>query len=294
METTLADIAEAYQGTAFSPTSACPVCAGESRVAHRALNIHPDKPRRFDLRVCGRCRHGWIDPMPSQGLLDYLYNRGSYSVVGADWTAADEEHLTLPAKLVSARELRPGGAVGRYFEVGVGKGGLYRCFLRNGWLCSGVEPGPWGRGLPGVESDIGAMTELAGADVIVALDVLEHLADPIGMLRTIRRFAAPAARLYCAVPNRESARAILGRGRWRMMRPLGHVNYWSRDSLVRTVSQAGFSVEELHQTDLWEPGRIRGPRDALAAAIENLGLGDQWIVIARASAQARPASPRMS
>jgi SAM-dependent methyltransferase len=294
METTLADIAEAYQGPAFSPASACPVCAGESRVAHRALNIHPNKPRRFDLRVCGQCRHGWIDPMPSQGLLNYLYNRGSYSVVGADWTEADEDHLTLPAKAVTARELGPGRAVGRFFEVGVGKGSLYRHFLRNGWLCSGVEPGPWGRGLPGVEPDIGAVPESATADVIAALDVLEHVADPIGMLRKIRRFAAPSARLYCAMPNRQSVRAILGRGRWRMMRPLGHVNYWSRDSVVRTVSQAGFSVEELRKTDLWELRRIRGVRDAVAAAIEHLGFGDQWIVVARASAQPRPASPRMS
>jgi hypothetical protein len=285
MESTLADIAEAYQGQAFSPARVCPVCAGDSRVAHRAINIHPGKPRRFDLRVCGRCRHGWIDPMPSQGLLNHLYNRGSYSVVGADWTQADEDLLTLPAKLVTARELGPGRAVGRFFEVGVGKGSLYRCFLRHGWACSGVEPGPWGRGLPRVEPDIAAVGESPAADVIAALDVLEHVADPIGMLRKIRRFAVPAARLYCAVPNRQSARAIVGRGRWRMMRPLGHVNYWSRDSLVRTVSQAGFSVEELRKTDLWEPGRIKGARGALAAVIEHLGLGDQWLVVARASAQ---------
>lgn len=81
----LVEIAEAYGGETFSPARMCPICAGDSRVAHGAFNIHPDRPRRFDLRICGRCKHGWIDPMPSQGLLNYLYGRGSHSVIGVGW-----------------------------------------------------------------------------------------------------------------------------------------------------------------------------------------------------------------
>lgn len=279
MDAALAEIAEGYGGDAFSPARTCPICAGDSNVAHGAVNIHPDRPRRFDLRVCGRCKHGWIDPMPSQGLLNHLYGRSSYSVIGVGWTEVEGE-LTLPGRLVAARELGSQRDDGRYFELGVGKGALYRQFLQKGWQCTGVEPGAWGRELAGIHADIDAVPPSTAANVIVALDVLEHVADPVAMLKKIHRLAAPAARLYCAMPNRQSARAILCRSRWRMLRPLGHINYWSRGSVVRAFSEAGFVIDQLRKSDLWEPRPIRSLRDAAGAALEYLGLGDQWIVMA--------------
>jgi SAM-dependent methyltransferase len=279
VDATLVEIAEAYGGEAFSPASACPICTGDSKVAHGAFNIHPDRPRRFDLRVCDGCKHGWIDPMPSQGLLNYLYGRGSYSVIGIDWAEAEGD-LTLPGRLVVARELASQRRAGRYFELGVGKGALYRKFLESGWQCTGVEPGAWGRELSGIHADIDAVPQSTAANVVVALDVLEHVADPVTMLKKIHRLAAPAARLYCAMPNRQSARALVCRSRWRMLRPLGHVNYWSRDSVVRAFAGAGFGIDDLRKSDLWEPRRIRSLRDAAGATLERLGLGDQWIVMA--------------
>ena len=285
-DATLVEIAEGYGGEAFLPVRTCPICAGDSTVAHGAFNIHPDRPRRFDLRVCATCRHGWIDPMPSQGLLNHLYGRGSFSVIGVGWTEVDDD-LTLPGRLVAARELETQRCGGRYFELGVGKGALYRKFLQNGWHCTGVEPGAWGRELAGIHADIEAVPASTAADVIVALDVLEHVADPVGMLRKIYRLAAPAARFYCAMPNRESARAIVCRSRWRMLRPLGHVNYWSRDSVVRALSETGFAIDELRKSDLWEPRPIRTLRDAAGAAVERLRFGDQWIVVAHKALRPR-------
>jgi hypothetical protein len=84
------------------------------------------------------------------------------------------------------------------------------------------------------------------------------------------------------MPNLESLRAAVGRRRWRMLRPLGHVHYWSRSSVAKAFSRAGFGVEEMRKTDLWLPGPIRTLRSAVKATIEYLGLGDQWIVSARA------------
>jgi SAM-dependent methyltransferase len=217
--------------------------------------------------------------MPSQGLLNYLYSRGSHSVIGVGW-AETEDDLTLPARLVAARELGAKRCAGRYFELGVGKGALYGKFLQSGWQCTGVEPGAWGCKFSGIYADIDAVPPSTAADVVVALDVLEHVADPVNMLKKIHRLAAPAARLYCAMPNRQSARAIVCRSRWRMLRPLGHVNYWSRDSVLRAFSGAGFAIDELRKSDLWEPRPIRSLRDAAGAALEHLGLGDQWIVMA--------------
>jgi hypothetical protein len=281
--TTLADLAEAYSGQAFTPTPTCPICTGASTVAHPAANIHPEKPFRFDFRVCKRCSHGWIDPMPSQGLLSHLYARGSLSVIGAEWAQIRESVPSLPERIVAGRELQLGHKPRRYFELGVGKGLLYGQFVQSGWECFGIEPGPWGRGLTDVYTDFDEISPARMADVIVALDVLEHVADPIGILRKLHGIAAPGGRMYCAMPNRQSLRAKLGRERWRMLRPLGHVNYWSRKSVVHAMSAAGFNVKELRASDLWEPRPIRSLREMAASGVERLGLGDQWILMAEIS-----------
>jgi hypothetical protein len=201
-------------------------------------------------------------------------------VVDADWAQTREAALSLPGRIVAGRELLPGHKPCRYFELGVGKGLLYGRFVEAGWQCFGVEPGAWGRGLKNVHTDFDGISRSQVADVIVALDVLEHVADPIGTLRKLRGIAAPGARLYCATPNRQSLRAKLWRERWRMLRPLGHVNYWSRKSIVEAMSTTGFTVMELRASDLWEPRPIRSLRQMAAGAVERLGLGDQWIVMA--------------
>jgi hypothetical protein len=280
---TLTDLAEEFSGDTFVQAPLCPICGGSSKIAHPAFNIHPAKSYRFDFRVCGACGHGWIDPMPSQGLLNYLYGHGSRSVIGAEWTEVEVSSLSVPGQLVSARELQAGAPARRYFELGLGKGLLYTQFMERGWQCHGVEPGAWGQKFPGVFSDFGAMARSWAADVIVALDVLEHIANPVATLRQLRSLAAPGARVYAAMPNRESLRARIGRENWRMLRPLGHVNYWSRSSVTQAFAQAGFIIEELRKTDLWDHQPIKSLRSATVAAIEFLGFGDQWIVIARAN-----------
>jgi len=291
VNSTLADLAESYPAEAFFAAPACPICSGSSRIAHAAFNIHPEKTYRFNFRVCSECEHGWIDPMPSQGLLNHLYGRGSHSVIGTEWSESAEPTLSVPGRLVCTKELHSDSPPRRYFELGVGKGQLYRQFIQNGWECRGVEPGAWGRRFQGVHGDFGVLPNSFAAEVIVALDVLEHIADPIATLRQLHQIATPDARLYAAMPNRVSLRAIIGRQHWRMLRPLGHVNYWSRRSVMRAFAESGFYIEELRKTDLWESRPIRSLRSAAKAAIEYSGLGDQWMVIARAQGRRRGSEP---
>jgi hypothetical protein len=92
---TLSDLPEGYPGESLTPSLVCPVCAGSSRILHVASNIHPDNPYAFNFRVCSTCSHGWIGPMPTQGLLNHLYARGSRSVIGE----CGPSQLTIPEQV---------------------------------------------------------------------------------------------------------------------------------------------------------------------------------------------------
>lgn len=273
------DLREGFVGDALTDKADCPMCGSSSNRVDDAKNIHPDKPVTFELRACVACGHCWTSPFPSQRFLDHLYRSGSHSVIGEGWDLEQKVRFTVPEDMVRAATCRL--VPGHYLEVGVGKGLLYSTYLQDGWQCQGVEPGEWGSSLPGVVSSMGDLPANASFDVVVALDVLEHVADPVGMLREIRPRMALEARIYLAFPNRDSLRFALQKGKWRMVRPIGHVHFFSKRSVVKMLSRSGLVTESIRTTDLLRIGDIRKPLTAAAYVAQELGWGDQFVVTAR-------------
>jgi SAM-dependent methyltransferase len=188
--------------------------------------------------------------------------------------------LSLPARVCTKGEIdRPPG---RYLELGVGQGQLYQWFVKRGWTCCGIDPGDWSSRFPNVVRHLDDAPGDFNADVVAALDVLEHVTDPIAILRSLRQRTSPNGHIYCAMPNRESVRAKRHGTHWRMVRPIGHVNYYSRKSITLALEKTGFRVRRLRATDLCEIGFPRRLADIRPAWIEWTGGGDQWVVVAAA------------
>jgi SAM-dependent methyltransferase len=88
-------------------------------------------------------------------------------------------------------------------------------------------------------------------DTIVFADVIEHLPDPIGTLRSYLRFLAPEGRVLVSVPNVAVWNVRLGLlfGRFEYT-PTGtldrtHLRFFTRRSLLRALKAAGLAVDSL-------------------------------------------------
>lgn len=79
------------------------------------------------------------------------------------------------------------------------------------------------------------------AELVLARHVLEHLADPVEFLRTIRSTAGADAPLYLEVPNAESV--FSPAGMWDLL--YQHVAYFSRPALTAVVRRGGYEVTRL-------------------------------------------------
>lgn len=88
-------------------------------------------------------------------------------------------------------------------------------------------------------------------DVIVLGFVLEHVSDPVGILRRYKKFLTPQGKIFVAVPNGESLHRRLGHAAGmlpNMMElgkgdlELGHRRLYSVASLSREMESAGFCV----------------------------------------------------
>jgi 2-polyprenyl-3-methyl-5-hydroxy-6-metoxy-1,4-benzoquinol methylase len=87
--------------------------------------------------------------------------------------------------------------------------------------------------------DPGAFTPLAGRfDTVICLNVLEHVADPIGALRNMHRALGAGGRLILYVPQGQGLYSSLDE-------VLGHRCRYSAEQLRRELVEAGFVVERL-------------------------------------------------
>jgi 2-polyprenyl-3-methyl-5-hydroxy-6-metoxy-1,4-benzoquinol methylase len=91
-------------------------------------------------------------------------------------------------------------------------------------------------------------------DVVVYGDVLEHLRDPLPVLRAARRLLAPGGTVVVSTPNiaHGDIRLALLRGQFRYTR-LGildetHTRFFTADSLMAFAGDAGMDVLELRRT----------------------------------------------
>lgn len=103
-------------------------------------------------------------------------------------------------------------------------------------------------------SDLVELFGRASFDVVIFGDVLEHLRDPLPVLRQARGLLAPGGSVLISTPNvaHGDIRLALLAGRFRYTR-LGildatHTRFFTRDSLVEFLADAGFVLIELRRT----------------------------------------------
>jgi len=144
----------------------------------------------------------------------------------------------------------------RLLDIGCGPGFFLKTAKERGWIIKGVEPSRQaaaharGLGLDVLEDFFNQRTaaQLGRHDVVHLNNVLEHVPNPLEIIRLARDMLARKGVLCLNVPNdfsafQTGARAALSLPEW-WVAPPHHLNYFDFDTLVRLVSRVGFSVVE--------------------------------------------------
>jgi len=143
----------------------------------------------------------------------------------------------------------------RVLDVGCASGYLAELLARRGCVVTGIEaPGLVGPEFPAgvelIEADLDrGLPPLANRyDYILCGDVLEHLRDPLDMLRQIRRALAPGGTLLASLPNSGQAyfrwNVLLGRfpHHDRGLFDRTHLHFFTWTSWVELFAEAGFKI----------------------------------------------------
>ncbi|MBK8164939.1 MAG: class I SAM-dependent methyltransferase [bacterium] len=189
----------------------------------------------------------------------------------------------------------PGGAVGRLVDVGCGAGILLGLAADKGWQVAGIElssdlAARVRARVPSAQVMIGDATAIrqwpwpGQAEVVVLLDVIEHVADPGALLARCRAGLRRGGTLLLQTPNARSLRARRQGARWPMLDPEQHLVLFSPRELRRALEGAGFAVLDCRTVS--GTGTETGAARLVAATKERLlaaaGLGNGLLAIGRA------------
>lgn len=222
----------------------CPACGRPT--AHKRLYAR----NGCDILACTACGLGrtvtvGFDP---QAYYTDDYFSGGHADGYADYAAAAPVLRREFASTV--RFLRRFRAGGRLLELGCAYGFFLDEAKAAGFEVHGVElaaeaaASARARGLDvttGI-ADAAYLDRLGGVDVIVLLDVIEHLEDPHGVLAACIRHLAPGGIVVVTTGDFGSTFARLTGASWRLMTPPQHLWFFTRASMERLATSLGLSL----------------------------------------------------
>lgn len=140
-------------------------------------------------------------------------------------------------------------------EVGSGLGLMLAAFHRRGWRTLGIERNKEvadkARRTQGVEvviTPVEALPPDMRFDLIVMFHVLEHIGEPVALLRECAKRLTPAGRLVANVPNFASWQAQFAGPKWLHLDPPRHLVHFTPKTLTETLERAGLRLVEISYT----------------------------------------------
>jgi 2-polyprenyl-3-methyl-5-hydroxy-6-metoxy-1,4-benzoquinol methylase len=223
----------------------CPACGHrEERVLWRS----PDALRQ--ALTCGQCGFTFVWPRIQQ---DFTHVAEDFYYV--NWEMLDYYGVNFIVNDVIASE----GTKARYarslsadrpsiLDIGCGGGQMLVHFRAHGWDVEGIDP--WIAvtsvarkyfRLPVQTCKLeDAILQPASKDVVISIDVLQFIAEPLSFLDICRSALKADGMLYLSVPNFGSAESSRTGWAWHYFHPFSYINYFTARTIKSLVERAGF------------------------------------------------------
>jgi SAM-dependent methyltransferase len=202
----------------------------------------------FPLRQCQNCGFVFADTLTlATNSVPELYTE-----------MVDQAYIdTLSARALEMQDilrvgLRHHPRAQTILDVGAGAGLLARAAQQQGLTPTGIEPSRWlieqAARVMGVALVHGTLPHPSLADrkfdLVFAIDVIEHVDDPIALLTNIKNYLQNDGVAVISTPDRDSVAARILGSRWWHYR-IAHIGYFNRKSLHTAARQSGFKISSL-------------------------------------------------
>jgi SAM-dependent methyltransferase len=247
----------------------CTLCGGESfeylLTGYDRAHASSEDYTYYRCAICGLVR--LLPPPPEARLAEFYPESYASHSCPETWEPSGPLQRTAVRWFYGSESLKRSGAVRaaarrlsermmrdlceprgecRLLDVGCGSGGLLQKHRRLGWSVFGIEPSAGAcekcRAL-GLEVHQGSVFDapIEGRqfDVILLHHVVEHLPDPVGVMRRLAGLLAPEGRVIVRTPNARALGLLLFGSCWKALEAPRHLFLFTPHTLGLLARRAG-------------------------------------------------------
>jgi 2-polyprenyl-3-methyl-5-hydroxy-6-metoxy-1,4-benzoquinol methylase len=255
----------------------CPLCGNPGARFHTGLQDRLyGSPGEWNMARCPQkeCGLVWLDPEPLEVDIYKAYsNYYTHSPEGVEHPKSFRRRFQsagfvlllklttffcgLSKQLSNLKNMHLDGLPpGRILDIGCGGGAFLHKMKNRGWNAEGLDFDEDAVHAAiedyGVQARVGRLEDMAYAsesfDAITMHHVIEHVYDPVSLLREICRILKPGGRLIVVTPNINSWGHERFGENWRGLEPPRHVRLFSTHALGNAAATAGFQQVNAYST----------------------------------------------
>ena len=253
----------------------CPVCQSTNFETILKVNSKVEPYRKFSIVRCLKCTHGILFPKPTIEELNLFYN--------LDYVPYNANKILKPHKSIRCfvlNKIYGKPCFGRIFyklfqwlipnypdyvlngkvlDVGCGSGTILMELQDLGWNCDGLDIGDAVKNnlaKVGIHVLVGNVLDTLKSiksntyNALLSSHSLEHFSDIIYVINEINRVLCDGGQLLITVPNIESSVAKRQQQNWYAISCPAHLHFFSKQSLIVLLENAGFKVENWGYTQV--------------------------------------------
>ncbi len=210
-----------------------------------------------EIVKCDSCGLVFVNPIPDEKqLVENVYNEGYFNAEKGygidDLTGASKKNSIKKAKELF-NEIEKHTKPGKVLDIGCSAGFYLDVARKRGWQAEGIDIGDYACRFARENLGLNVRTgnfinsdfKKNDFDVVLLLDVIEHLTSPRQGLMKIRSILSNGGKLIIETPNFDSAPSkILGK-EWGLIEPAHHLFYFTPQTITRLLAETGFEVESV-------------------------------------------------
>ena len=222
----------------------CLICGSNELVALAGYEFH-------DLLKCKTCGFVFMRKIPTKEDLDEHYAKYPYN----------KDHFLSPVTIAAYNNLLSVfdqyRTTGNILDVGCGRGWLLDVAMEKGWNAFGTEFSNIAIEKcrkKGIKMQAGVLRiddyEPEQFDVIVLIEVIEHINYPIEELQNIYKLLRKGGLLYITTPNFNSYLRYQLKAKYNIIEYPEHLSYYTKRTLYNVLHQTGFEKIKLEATGI--------------------------------------------